>query len=88
MLGLARGLARYPRDDHVELGLTLQHLVLGHRDDVVDADDVEELEQLRRREAAIEAHKDACFREAFLQAANDALQQRQRTGLGGRVARP
>lgn len=87
MLGRSGGFAQDAGDDHVELGLPLQHLVLRHRDDIVDSDDVEELEQFGRREATIEAHEDAGSREAFLQPADDALEQRQCTRLGGDVAR-
>src|SRR5207253_2685482 len=83
VLGLARGVTQDASDDQVEIDLALQDLVLGHRDDVLDADDIEELEQLGCGEAAIEAHPDASLREALLQPADDALEQRERTGMGG-----
>ena len=88
VFGLAGRLAQDGRDEQVELGLALQLLVLCHRDHVVDADAVEELEQLGLGEAAIETHDDAGPGEAFLQPADNAIEQRLRAGVRGRIAGP
>ena len=86
VLGASGVFGEHARDDHVELGQALQDRVLGHRDHVAHTDFVEPLEQLGSGEPAIEPHQNARLGEAFLKPADDALEQRQRALLGGRIA--
>ena len=86
VLGSSGRLAHQAGDDEVEGGVARQNVIAAHRDDVVDLDDLEELEQLRRGEAPVEAHEDAGAREALLQPTDDALEHRQRPARGRCIA--
>lgn len=56
VFGLARGARQAPGGAHQACGATLQNLVLGHSDDVLESLALEEGEELGTGKAAVQAH--------------------------------
>ena len=66
-----------------------QHRVFGHGDDIVQAGfGVENVEDLRRGKAAVEANEEPRLRKRDPQQVNQAPQQPARPARGRRIARP
>ena len=89
MLGLPARLALGPGVLHGRVGEPRQHGVFGHRDDVVEPRrGVQEVEQLRRGKAPVEADEEPRRREGQAQQREQPAQHAAGPAGGRRVARP
>ena len=89
MLGVPADGAHRPGLDHRRLGTAGQDGILGHRDDVVHvALVVQQVQDLRSRKAAVEAHKEARLGEGFAQEFEEPPQHPARAARRRGIAGP
>ena len=89
MFGLSAAPRELTRSPHSGFGNTLQHGILGHRDDIFEFGlGVQKLEHGRMREPAIQAYPNPHSRKTVTNHFQQTPEHGDRAHRGGHVARP